>query len=301
MKNRPRLFIGSASETEEIATRIGEALQRYVELHHWSKVFALGELNLQALKREAAECDFALFVWGVEDITVARGERSNSPRDNVVYEAGLFAGALGEHRVFVAHAEKTKIPSDYLGITTAVFDPAKPDVQRIADRIRGRVEQLGGKPATRLSGYWWQLVSTEDDQSVVSFVHVEPKGDGRSVSVGGHSWNEGGKLAARWDTIATEFDERTETLHYSWEGKLPQKPGVPLYFGVGTIRYGMSPIIGDFSSTKRHQEDKPELSRFKSAFYIRAEPQHTAIMTGDDPSARQNLVNEMLKHREYYG
>lgn len=112
MRNLPRLFIGSASETEEIANRIGKALKRHVDLHHWSKVFALGEPNLQALQREASECDFALFVWRVEDITVARGKRSNSPRDNVVYEAGLFAGALGEHRVFVAHAAKTKIPSE---------------------------------------------------------------------------------------------------------------------------------------------------------------------------------------------
>jgi len=126
MTHRPRLFIGSASETEDIATRIGQALAGDVELHYWSKVFALGELNLQALQREAAECDFALFVWGMEDITVARGERSNSPRDNVVYEAGLFAGALGEHRMFVAHAANTKIPSDYLGITTATFDPNAP-------------------------------------------------------------------------------------------------------------------------------------------------------------------------------
>ena len=300
MTTRPRLFIGSASETEEIANRIGEALKEHVDLHYWSKVFALGELNLQALQREAAECDFAVFVWGIEDITVARGERSNSPRDNVVYEAGLFAGALGEHRVFVAHAANTKIPSDYLGITTAVFDPVKPDIQRIADRIHGRIEQLGEKPAMRLSGYWWQLVLTEDDQSVVSFVQVKPQVDGRSVSMGGHSWTEGGKLVARWDTIATQFDERTETLHYSWEGKLPRQAGVPLYFGVGTIRYGMSPITGDFSSTKRHQEDKPELSRFKSAFYVRAQPGDVAVMTSDDPSAWNDLVTRMLELRESY-
>jgi hypothetical protein len=300
MTNRPRLFIGSASETEEIANRIGEALEEHVELHLWSNVFALGELNLQALQREAAECDFALFVWGIEDITVARGKKSNSPRDNVVYEAGLFAGALGEHRVFVAHAENTKIPSDYLGITTAVFDPLSPDIQRIADRIRGRIEQLGEKPAMRLSGYWWQLVLTEDDKSVVSFVRVRPQGDGRSVSMGGHSWTEGGKMVARWDTIATQFDERTETLHYSWEGKLPRKPGIPLYFGVGTIRYGMSPIMGDFSSTKRHQEDKPELSRFKSAFYIPAQPEHVVVMTNNDSSAWHGLITEILELRESF-
>ena len=40
----------------------------------------------------------------------------------------------------------------------------------------------------------------EDDKSVVSFVEVRPEGDGRSVSMGGHSWTEGGRLAARHST-----------------------------------------------------------------------------------------------------
>jgi len=301
MTHRPRLFLGSASETEAIANAIGKGLGARVELHHWRKVFALGELNLQALRREAAECDFAVFVWGMEDTTVARGKRSGSPRDNVVYEAGLFAGALGEHRVFVAHAEKTKIPSDYLGITTAAFDPRRPDIDTIANRIIGRVAQLGPKPATRLSGHSWQLVGGDVEQSVVSFVQIKPKGDGRSVEMGGHAWDKNGKLVGRWDTVATQFDERTDTLHYSWEGKHPNAPGVPLYIGVGAIRYGLSPVTGDYSSTKRHQGGALEPTRFRSAFYVPAKPGHITVMAGDDPKPRKTLVGQMLKLRKSFG
>lgn len=91
---------------------------------------------------------------------------------------------------------------------------------------------------------------TETDRSVVSLVEVTPVGDGRRVSMGGHSWTEGGRPIARWGSVSTRFDERTETLHYAWEGKHHRQPGVPLYFGVDTVRYGMSPATGDFSSTR---------------------------------------------------
>jgi predicted nucleotide-binding protein len=82
------LFIGSASETEQIAIEIGEILADRVDLHHWAEVFALGEYNLQALQREAAECDFAVFVWGKEDRIQSKGEESRGPRDNVRTRAG---------------------------------------------------------------------------------------------------------------------------------------------------------------------------------------------------------------------
>lgn len=297
MNDLPRVFAGSATESASIARRIARGLKGYARLHFWTDVFRLGEFNLQALQREAAECDFAIFVWGIEDMAVVRNKRSRAPRDNVVYEAGLFAGALGEHRVFVAHAQMTKIPSDYLGVTTAAFDPDNPDIKRIVSRVRGRIAQLGKKPAARFTGYWWQLVLTQSERSVVSFVEVIPEGDGRRVSMGGHAWGQGGKLIARWDSISTQFDERTETLHYAWEGKHQREPGVPLYFGVGTIRYGMSPVTGDFSSTRRHQGNKLEPTRFASCFYLPADPDHVEVMRGVDPDAWKPLVDRMLKRR----
>ena len=150
--------------------RIARELKGRVDLHFWSDVFELGEFNLQALQREAAECDFAIFLWGMDDITVARGKRSRAPRDNVVYEAGLFAGALGEHRVFVVHAEKTNIPSDYLGVTTASYNPRRPDIDRISSRVLGAIERHGRKPAARFCGHWWQVVVTQSERSVVSFL-----------------------------------------------------------------------------------------------------------------------------------
>jgi predicted nucleotide-binding protein len=40
-----------------------------------------------------------------------------SPRDNVVFEAGLFGGVLGMSRTFIIHAHDAKLPTDLLGLT----------------------------------------------------------------------------------------------------------------------------------------------------------------------------------------
>ena len=46
-----------------------------------------------------------------------------SPRDNVVFEAGLFGGALGIRRTFILHANGAKLPTDLLGLTSIRYDP----------------------------------------------------------------------------------------------------------------------------------------------------------------------------------
>lgn len=187
----------------------------------------------------------------MEDTRVARGVSSGVPRGNVVYEAGLFAGSRGEERVFVAHAEGTKIPSGYLGVTTAAFDLQSPDVGGIAARVGSRMDHLGPKPITFISGNWWQIVRTEDDRSELTFVLIKPQTDGRSVVVGGPAWTESGKRIVRWDTLATK---------YCWKGMHPKDAGVPEYYGIGMIRYGLNLVIGECSSggtarNNRHGHD----------------------------------------------
>ena len=47
-----------------------------------------------------------------------------SPRDNVVFKAGLFGGALGIRRTFIVHATGSKLPTGLLGLTSVRDDPA---------------------------------------------------------------------------------------------------------------------------------------------------------------------------------
>src|SRR5262249_44303445 len=72
------------------------------------------------------EVDFAAFVFAQDDWTTTDAAESGqaSPRDNVVFEAGLFGGALGIRRTFILHASGSKLPSDLLGLTSVRYDPA---------------------------------------------------------------------------------------------------------------------------------------------------------------------------------
>jgi predicted nucleotide-binding protein len=70
------------------------------------------------------EVDFAAFVFARDDWTSIDSHASDandagqaSPRDNVVFEAGLFGGVLGMRRTFILHANGAKLPSDLLGLT----------------------------------------------------------------------------------------------------------------------------------------------------------------------------------------
>lgn len=335
MTKRPLLFLGSAWETKDIATQIGEALKDQVEVRPWLGSFDPSEHSLDALVRLAAESDFALFVWGMSDTTDSRGRSSGAPRDNVVYEAGLFAGLLGLKRVFVVCAEETKIPSDFLGVTRVTFKTEHPyanriwkwiygrilgsttetlelkpgDADRIAKQICSPIKRQGLKPARRLQGHWWQFVRTQDVGSVVSLFEVEPSADGRSVRLrDGKSWREPGLPKAKWYSIAAEFefDEKgASTLHYNWEGEHPKDPQTPEYFGVGYIK-GIDKIEGDqsrlegrYTRTKRYMDsNEAEHTAIISTWYRRAEPEHVRVINGHDAEARNRLIEKMLKEQQ---
>lgn len=117
----PRLFIGSSAESLMIGNDIQAGLQLdKVVVEVWTnQVFGASQFSLEALERMAAEVDFAALVLGPDDRVISRGHESDAPRDNVVFELGLFMGAIGRRRTFLVlpHGLDIKVPSDLLGIT----------------------------------------------------------------------------------------------------------------------------------------------------------------------------------------
>ena len=68
-----------------------------------------------------------------------------SPRDNVVFEAGLFGGVLGMRRTFILHASGAKLPTDLLGLTCVRYDgSATPaEVKAICQKLRNAIANEG--------------------------------------------------------------------------------------------------------------------------------------------------------------
>jgi predicted nucleotide-binding protein len=120
-REKPAVFIASSSEGVRFADCIYTALRRNDVIPHiWSRgVFEAGKTTIEDLVRSTGESDFAIIVTSKDDITTSRGSKKTSPRDNVIFELGLFMGALSRERtlVLVPKGVDFKVPSDLLGMT----------------------------------------------------------------------------------------------------------------------------------------------------------------------------------------
>src|SRR6266478_4717621 len=124
---KPSIFIGSSSEALPLATAIKEELSKHFTTDLWSeRLFELGEDMLNNLLRFVQSYDFAVLVLTDDDAVTSRKVTSAAPRDNVIFELGLFMGALGRRRTFAMIAQTAdgppKLPTDLLG-NTATFLP----------------------------------------------------------------------------------------------------------------------------------------------------------------------------------
>jgi len=140
---RPYVFIGSSSEGQSVAEAIQTNLDSICECHIWSQgIFGLTTGTLESLVNALDRFDFAVLVLTPDDLNVSRGQEQQSPRDNVLFELGLFMGALGKERTFIVvdGSAKLKLPSDLAGVTLATFQP--PDA--------GTMEAALGKACSKI-------------------------------------------------------------------------------------------------------------------------------------------------------
>jgi len=149
---RPRMFVGSSSEGLKVARALCNQLQDQLEMTPWSSgVFGLGEGTLATLLEKAPTFDFATLVLTPDDMTISRNVDTQSPRDNVIFEAGMFMGILGSKRTFIVFDSDRpiKIPSDLAGITLARYKGDRSDgnlfaaVEEACHLIGASVENLG--------------------------------------------------------------------------------------------------------------------------------------------------------------
>lgn len=117
------MFIGSSVKGEPIARAVEQNLSYKAETYLWVHTFPLGKGNLEALVDTAATIDFAVLVLTSDDLLESKGQTVNSPRDNVLFELGLFMGKLGRERTFAVYNrdEQIKLPSDLAGVTSATY------------------------------------------------------------------------------------------------------------------------------------------------------------------------------------
>lgn len=122
---RPRIFIGSSKEGQPIAEQVQSELSAVGECVLWITHFDFGNSAYEDLVKKLSLFDYGVLVATADDVTVSRGVEKPSPRDNVVFEFGLFAGRLGRQRAFLLAESGIKILSDLNGITLPFFPTLK--------------------------------------------------------------------------------------------------------------------------------------------------------------------------------
>jgi predicted nucleotide-binding protein with TIR-like domain/uncharacterized protein DUF6879 len=134
-KRKPRLFIGSSSEGLPIANSIQELLTDTADVTVWNQsAFELSATVIEGLSKATQSFDCALFVFSPSDVATIRSREYSIVRDNVVFELGLFGGALGRERCFIVQPsdEPLRLPSDLLGIVVASYEATRPDGNLVA-------------------------------------------------------------------------------------------------------------------------------------------------------------------------
>lgn len=126
MPSKPRVFIGSSVEGRGIAEYVQSDLETFAECVRWSQgVVGVSESTLESLFVVVKDFDFAVLVLTPGDLDPGPIKGRHSPRDNILFELGLFVGALGRGRTFVIHIKDAAMTHslDFAGLSSITFAP----------------------------------------------------------------------------------------------------------------------------------------------------------------------------------
>jgi hypothetical protein len=299
--NKPRIFLGSSGKQEKLLQALARGLEDVALVEPWTTSFNPGTTTLERLLELAHEVDFAAFVFAQDDWTThspqalpSPGSGQASPRDNVVFEAGLFGGTLGMPRTFILHANGSKLPSDLLGLTCVRYEATTSTVVRVVNqKLRKAIENEGR--VARIEGLWWQFSLTELgplEPSAVSLIRISRDRDG-ALELRGRSWQEDGRLSARYWCEASKERKEPSGVFYYWKGERPRDSNAPQLDGTGEILLESADRASGYFTTR---SDTPASVNARTAgVYWRADPEDMSILDGSDDRQRAELIAEHLR------
>ncbi|EGQ7830722.1 nucleotide-binding protein [Vibrio parahaemolyticus] len=132
MTQKPTVFIASSVEAISVAEAVNIKMEYDAQVKQWDNAFDLSSITITSLIERAKKTDYGIFVFHPDDKTTIRQNEYSSVRDNVLFELGLFIGALGIERCFVLIPKSTessfRMPTDLAGVTTTTYDDSLDDM-----------------------------------------------------------------------------------------------------------------------------------------------------------------------------
>lgn len=147
-RDKIRVFIISSAEALPIARAVQNEFEHDpFEIVIWSSgVFRVTNYTLEDLEREVDNSDFAIAIAHTDDVTQSRDQQWPSPRDNVIFELGMFLGRLGRNRAILLEprGENVKLPSDLTGMMTLTYPLSeRVSVSIACNHLRDHFHELG--------------------------------------------------------------------------------------------------------------------------------------------------------------
>jgi hypothetical protein len=257
--------------------------------------------TLERLVELTQQVDFAAFVFARDDWTTAGASIAHtesgqaSPRDNVVFEAGLFGGVLGMRRTSILHASGAKLPTDLLGLTSVRYgETTAAETKAICQKLRKAIESEGR--LAEIEGLWWQFSLTERsvrEPSAVSLLRIA-RDRGGALEVSGRGWQQDGRLSSRYWSEAAREKKAPSGIFYYWKGERPLDANAPQLEGTGEIRLESADRATGYWIT-RAADARAKLNERTVGIYLRADPADLTTLDGRENEQRAKLIADRLK------
>ena len=144
-----RIFIGSSTEALGVARKIKSGLKHDAHVDTWADgIFdEPGKAYIEVLEEILNNYEYGIFVFNPDDKIFSRGKQLSIPRDNVIFEYGMFLGKHTRKKAFfiIPRGVDIKLMTDVLGITCLDYDPENPNIQSAVsdacDQIRDLIQR----------------------------------------------------------------------------------------------------------------------------------------------------------------
>jgi len=240
MKKSVCVFVASSSEQLPVVEAICENLKAAEKVvlmpHQWDRnTFKTSLTYIESLEEELGTAEYAIFVLTPDDAAKIREQDYKIPRDNVLFEVGLFMGKLERKRCFLVHSADVhgkgdlKLPSDLLGVKTVTYPENNNDLKlalrdacrSISQRIIGLEREKWNSFCGRAAGDWWEFI-TAPAGIELSFFRVIPDSSYQSVRLeGGEHFNNAGDPIGNWYSTVVGIRPSDRQILYGWQGSHP--------------------------------------------------------------------------------
>jgi hypothetical protein len=146
---KPRAFFGSSTEAYTALETLAGLVSEVVSPTMWKLVFGIGEWGLQSLLEQSTTFSYAILLLSGDDRSEVRGAIYDAPRDNLIFESGVFIKALSPKAVFLVApfgGPKLKLPTDISGLTIVPCDSFGKDTSL------AKLRDIFAEPALKITG-----------------------------------------------------------------------------------------------------------------------------------------------------